>query len=142
MSDSLTFFDYFCRKYHQMANKKEIQSATFPDCPVRNVISRITDKWSLLVLYTLEHQEVMRFNDLWRQIPDISQKMLTTTLRHLEDDGIVSREVFVEVPPRVEYRLAERGKSLMPLLDSLLTWGIEHFSDIITDRKNHSRSNQ
>ncbi|MBO2525139.1 MAG: helix-turn-helix transcriptional regulator [Bacteroidaceae bacterium] len=125
-----------------MANKKEIQSATFPDCPVRNVISRITDKWSLLVLYTLEHQEVMRFNDLWRQIPDISQKMLTTTLRHLEDDGIVSREVFVEVPPRVEYRLAERGKSLMPLLDSLLTWGIEHFSDIITDRKNHSKSNQ
>jgi len=125
-----------------MANKKEIQSATFPDCPVRNVISRITDKWSLLVLYTLEHQEVMRFNDLWRQIPDISQKMLTTTLRHLEDDGIVSREVFVEVPPRVEYRLAERGKSLMPLLDSLLTWGIKHFSDIITDRKNHSKSNQ
>ena len=84
----------------------------------------------------------MRFNDLWRQIPDISQKMLTTTLRHLEDDGIVSREVFMEVPPRVEYRLAERGKSLMPLLDSLLTWGIEHFSDIITDRKNHSKSNQ
>lgn len=125
-----------------MANKKEIQNATFPDCPVRNVISRITDKWSLLVLYTLEHQEVMRFNDLWRQIPDISQKMLTTTLRHLEDDGIVSREVFVEVPPRVEYRLTERGKSLMPLLDSLLTWGIEHFSDIITDRKNHSKSNQ
>ena len=73
-----------------MANKKETQSATFPDCPVRNVISRITDKWSLLVLYTLEHQEVMRFNDLWRQIPDISQKMLTTTLRHLEDDGIVA----------------------------------------------------
>lgn len=122
--------------------KEEIQNATFPDCPIRNVISRITDKWSLLVLYTLEHQEVMRFNDLWRQIPDISQKMLTTTLRHLEDDGIVSREVFVEVPPRVEYRLAERGKSLMPLLDSLLTWGIEHFSDIITDRKNHSKSNQ
>ena len=125
-----------------MSNKKEIQNATFPDCPVRNVISRITDKWSLLVLYTLEHQEVMRFNDLWRQIPDISQKMLTTTLRHLEDDGIVSRELFVEVPPRVEYRLAERGKSLMPLLDSLLTWGIEHFSDIITDRKNHTKSNQ
>ena len=123
-------------------NRKEIINATFPDCPVRNVISRVTDKWSLLVLYTLEHQEVMRFNDLWRQIPDISQKMLTTTLRHLEDDGIVSREVFVEVPPRVEYRLAERGKSLMPLLDSLLTWGIEHFSDIITDRKNHSKSNQ
>ena len=125
-----------------MANKKEIQSATFPDCPVRNVISRITDKWSLLVLYTLEHQEVMRFNDLWRQIPDISQKMLTSTLRHLEDDGIIIREVFTEVPPRVEYRLSERGKSLMPHLDALIIWGLEHFSDIITDRKNHSKSNQ
>lgn len=122
-----------------MANKKEIQSATFPDCPVRNVISRITDKWSLLVLYTLEHQEVMRFNDLWRQIPDISQKMLTTTLRHLEDDGIVSREVFVEVPPRVEYRLAERGKSLMPHLDALISWALEHFSDILADRQSHSK---
>ena len=122
-----------------MANKKEIQNATFPDCPVRNVISRITDKWSLLVLYTLEHQEVMRFNDLWRQIPDISQKMLTTTLRHLEDDGIVSREVFVEVPPRVEYCLSERGKSLMPHLDALISWALEHFSDILADRQSHSK---
>ena len=125
-----------------MSNKKEIQNATFPDCPIRNVISHITDKWSLLVLYTLEQKEVLRFKDLWRQIPDISQKMLTSTLRHLEDDGIISREVFMEVPPRVEYRLSERGKSLMPHLDSLLNWGIEHFSDIITDRKNHTKSNQ
>ncbi len=125
-----------------MSNKKEIQSATFPDCPIRNVISHITDKWSLLVLYTLEQKEVLRFKDLWRQIPDISQKMLTSTLRHLEDDGIIIREVFTEVPPRVEYRLSERGKSLMPHLDALIIWGLEHFSDIITDRKNHSKSNQ
>ena len=121
-------------------NKKEIQNATFPDCPIRNVLSRLTDKWSLLVLYTLEQHEVLRFNDLWRQIPDISQKMLTQTLRHLEDDGIVSREVFMEVPPRVEYRLTERGKSLMPLLDALISWGIEHFSDIITDRKKNNNA--
>ena len=53
-------------------NKKEIQSATMPDCPIRNVISHITDKWSLLVLYTLEQKKVLRFKDLWRQIPDIS----------------------------------------------------------------------
>lgn len=125
-----------------MVNKKEIQSATFPDCPIRNVISHITDKWSLLVLYTLEQKEMLRFKDLWRQIPDISQKMLTSTLRHLEDDGIIIREVFTEVPPRVEYRLSERGKSLMPHLDALIIWGLEHFSDIITDRKNHSKSNQ
>lgn len=116
-------------------DKKEILNATFPDCPIRNIISHITDKWSLLVLYTLEQKEVLRFNDLWRQIPDISQKMLTSTLRHLENDGIISRELFSEVPPRVEYRLTERGKSLMPHLDALLGWGINHFGEIINDRK-------
>ena len=119
-------------------NKQEIQNATFPDCPIRNVLSRLTDKWSLLVLYTLEQQEVLRFNDLWRQIPDISQKMLTSTLRHLENDGIISRETFAEVPPKVEYRLTERGKSLMPHLDALIGWGIEHFEDVINDRKKNA----
>lgn len=118
--------------------KEEIQNATFPDCPIRNVISRITDKWSLLVLYTLEQQEMLRFKELWRQIPDISQKMLTSTLRHLENDGLVSREVFAEVPPRVEYCLSERGKSLMPHLDALISWALEHFSDILADRQSHS----
>ncbi len=117
-----------------MNNKKD-------DCPIRNVISHITDKWSLLVLYTLEQKEVLRFKDLWRQIPDISQKMLTSTLRHLEDDGIISREVFTEVPPRVEYRLSERGKSLMPHLDALISWGIEHQESIINDRIKHIKSN-
>ncbi len=121
--------------------KREIQNATFPDCPIRNVISHITDKWSLLVLYTLEQKEVLRFKDLWRQIPDISQKMLTSTLRHLEDDGIISREVFTEVPPRVEYQLSERGKSLMPHLDALILWGIEHQESIINDRIKHIKSN-
>ena len=123
-------------------NKKEIQNATFPDCPIRNVLSRLTDKWSLLVLYTLEQQKVMRFNDLWRNIPDISQKMLTSTLRHLENDGIIIRKVFMEVPPRVEYSLSNRGYSLIPHLDALLGWGLEHFNDIIDDRKNNSKSNQ
>ncbi len=118
--------------------KEEIHNATFPDCPIRNVISRITDKWSLLVLYTLEQQEMLRFKELWRQIPDISQKMLTSTLRHLENDGLVSREVFAEVPPRVEYGLSERGKSLMPHLDALISWALEHFSDILADRQSHS----
>ena len=122
-------------------NKKEIRSATVPDCPIRNVIAHITDKWSLLVLYTLEQKEVLRFKDLWRQIPDISQKMLTSTLRHLEDDGIISREMFTEVPPRVEYRLSERGRSLMPHLDSLISWGLEHQNSILKDRTEHTKSN-
>jgi len=118
-------------------NKKKIQDATFPNCPIRNVISHITDKWSLLVLYTLEQHNVLRFSDLWRQIPDISQKMLTSTLRNLENDGIIIREVFMEVPPRVEYSLSERGQTLMPHLDALISWGLEHFDEIVNDRKNH-----
>lgn len=118
-------------------NKKKIQDATFPNCPIRNVISHITDKWSLLVLYTLEQNEILRFNDLWRQIPDISQKMLTATLRHLEDDGIIIRTVYMEVPPRVEYRLSERGISLMPHLDDLISWGLQHFDEIVNDRRSH-----
>ena len=118
--------------------RKEILNVMFPDCPIRNVLSRLTDKWSLLVLYTLEQQEVLRFNDLWRQIPDISQKMLTSTLRHLESDSIISREIFAEVPPKVEYRLTERGKSLMPHLDALLTWGMEHFEEVVNDRKKNA----
>ena len=121
-------------------DKKEIINATFPDCPIRNIIARITDKWSLLVLYFLEQKEVLRFNDLWRQIPDISQKMLTSTLRHLEEDGIISRELFAEVPPKVEYRLTERGKSLLPHMDALIAWGIEHFGEIVKDRENNTNN--
>ena len=82
---------------------KEIRDALFPDCPIRNVLARVGDKWSLLVLYNLQHREPVRFKELQRQIPDISQKSLTQTLRTLEEDGFVSREVFPEVPPRVEY---------------------------------------
>ena len=67
--------------------------------------------------------------------------MLTSTLRHLEDDGIISREEFMEVPPRVEYSLSERGLSLMPHLDALISWGIEHQESILKDRISHSNSN-
>ena len=100
---------YLCSRKHNAMNRKEIINAAFPDCPVRNVVSRLTDKWSLLVLYTLEQHGVLRFKDLWRMIPDISQKMLTSVLRNMEADGIVSREVFTEVPPRVEYRQIGRA---------------------------------
>ena len=67
-------------------DRKELQSAVFPDCPIRNILSRFTDKWTLLVLYTLEQKGTQRFNDLHRGIPDISQKMLTITLKALTDD--------------------------------------------------------
>ena len=110
----------------------------FPDCPIRNILARIADKWSMLVLYTLsQHDQPIRFKELHRAIPDISQKMLTTTLRTLEQDGFVSRKIYAEVPPRVEYQSTDRAASLMPHLNSLFEWAIDNMSAIINDRKNN-----
>jgi len=120
-------------------DRKQIKDAMFPECPVRNVLSRIMDKWTLLVLYTLESTGTMRFNDIHRAIPDISQKMLTTTLKSMEADGLVARKVIPAVPVKVEYTLTERALSLMPLLDQCLSWSLENFSGIIADRQKHSQ---
>ena len=112
----------------------EIRNALYPDCPVRNVLSRVGDKWSMLVLFTLEGQPSIRFKELQRSIPDISQKILTATLKILEADGLINREAFPEVPPRVEYSLTEKGKSLLPLIDALLSWATDNMEDIIASR--------
>lgn len=112
----------------------EIRNALYPDCPVRNVLSRVGDKWSMLVLFTLESQPSIRFKELQRSIPDISQKILTATLKMLEADGLINREAFPEVPPRVEYSLTEKGKSLLPLIDALLSWATDNMEDIIASR--------
>ncbi len=121
-------------------DRKEIRDAMFPDCPIRNVLSRMMDKWTLLVIYTLEQQGTMRFNDLHRAIPDVSQKMLTVTLKSMEADGLVSRKVIPAVPVKVEYTLTDRAISVLPILDQLLAWAIEHFDDILTDRHHNSSS--
>ena len=115
---------------------KVIKETVFTDCPIRNVLARISGKWSLLVLYTLDRDGMspMRFNQLRRAIPDISQKVLTTTLRTLETDGLICRKVFAEVPPRVEYSLTERALTLIPLVDSLINWAADNMADIVRDR--------
>lgn len=113
----------------------EIRNALYPNCPIRNVLSRVGDKWSMLILFTLENHPTIRFKELQRNIPDISQKMLTATLKALEADGLINREVFPEVPPRVEYALTEKGKSLLPLIDNLLTWASNNMEDIIVSRE-------
>ena len=121
-------------------DRKEIRDAMFPDCPIRNVLSRMMDKWTLLVIYTLEQQGTMRFNDLLRAIPDVSQKMLTVTLKSMEADGLVSRKVIPAVPVKVEYTLTKRTGSVLPILDQLLAWAMEHFNEILTDRQHNSSS--
>jgi len=107
-----------------------------PTCPIRNILSRISDKWSLVVLYTLsKEQKPLRFNALQRENPDISQKVLSSTLRTLAEDGLVRREVFAEVPPRVEYTLTERAMTLLPHMNNLIGWAKDNMIDILNDRK-------
>lgn len=118
-----------------------IDYAQFPGCPIRNVLSRIGDKWSMLVLYTLDKYGVLRFKDLKLYIPDISKKMLSTALKVLEADGLIARQVYAEVPPRVEYRLTERGMTLIPLLNNLMEWAISNMDDILEDRKKFMMNN-
>ena len=112
-------------------NRNEVRDALYPDCPIRNVLSRVGDKWSMLVLFTLENNNSQRFKELQRNIPDISQKMLTATLKTLEGDGLILREAFPEIPPRVEYSLTEKGQRLLPLINNLISWASENMEDII-----------
>lgn len=107
------------------------------DCPVRNILSRVGDKWSMLVLLTLHANGVMRFNEIHRSLGDISHRMLTVTLRTLEADGLVCREVYAEVPPRVEYRLTERGLSLLPHIFGLVEWAQANKAAILSERARH-----
>ena len=102
-------------------------------CPIRQVISQFGDKWSLLVLYSLGQKEdnVMRFSELHDHMLDCSQKMLSQTLKNLESNHLVSRKVYPVVPPKVEYRLTVMGKSLIPILDSLIVWGNENMNSFI-----------
>ena len=127
-----------------MLNSVDTSDLLFPDCPVRNVLSRVGDKWSLLVMHTLmEHPAPMRFSAIRRAVPDISQKVLTTTLRHLEEDQFVERMVYAEVPPRVEYKLLENGKSFMAACQPMIAWAAEHLAEIVKHRKegeNHFNS--
>lgn len=118
--------------------RNQVVDPLFPQCPVRNVLSRIGDRWSLLVLLALHDKaEAMRFSDLCRAIPDVSQKMLTSTLRKLEADDLLSRTIYPKVPPRVEYKLTKRGKTLIPLLNQLVDWSLDNMDAIIRHREKY-----
>ncbi len=93
-----------------------------PDCPVATTVQLIGNKWKLLILRDLLARP-WRFNELRRDLDGISQKVLTESLRSLEEDGIVSRTVYAEVPPRVEYALTDLGESMRPILDAMQVWG-------------------
>ena len=93
-----------------------------PACPVETTLTLIGDKWKVLILRDLM-PGTKRFGELKKSIGSVSQKVLTTQLRDMEENGLVHREVYAEVPPRVEYSLTELGRSLKPILDSMWSWG-------------------
>lgn len=113
--------------------------ACIDSCPVRNVISRFSGKWALLVLCVLSVNDVTRFNAIAKAIPDISPKVLTETLKNLEADGYVIRKMYQEIPPKVEYSLSGLGKSLIPLINNLVEWTVAHYQEIETNRKSKKR---
>jgi DNA-binding HxlR family transcriptional regulator len=106
---------------------------TDPGCELRNILDRIADKWSLMVIYVLA-DGVRRFTELRREIDGISQRMLTLTLRQLEREGLVRRTVFAVVPPRVDYELTPLGSTLLDTIQSLVAWAGEHGNEIADAR--------
>lgn len=106
------------------------------DCPTREVLDRVGDKWSVLVIVLLG-QRTHRFNELHRAIEGISQRMLTLTVRALERDGLVNRTIYPTVPPRVDYELTKLGRTLLVPLEALNSWANVHREDIRAARARH-----
>ena len=108
-------------------------------CPTRQVIARIADKWTMLVITALEGEEALRFSELRRRIEGVSQKMLTQTLRALERDGLVTRTLYPTIPPRVDYELTDLGRDAAGLFDGLIEWAEQHVAEITTARDRYDQ---
>ena len=115
--------------------KKEETGSIIEMCPVRNVIARFGNKWALLTVLIIGEQDIIRFNELSRLIPDVSSRVLSSTLRTLEADGFIDRKVYAVVPPEVEYSLTTLGKSLLPLIQQLTEWAQTNMKTVMAHRK-------
>ncbi|MET9682130.1 winged helix-turn-helix transcriptional regulator [Streptomyces coeruleorubidus] len=122
-----------CESTADYGDADPFQWDTREDCQVRQILDRIADKWSLLVIALLENRR-LRFTELRREIDGVSQRMLTVTLRSLERDGLVKRTVHPVVPPRVEYELTSLGRTLHATIQSLVTWTERHQEEIASAR--------
>lgn len=103
------------------------------ECPILSTIAMISDKWKVIIIYKLKGG-TMRFNELMRALQGVTQKVLTSQLRQLEKDGLISRKIYAEVPPRVEYSLTPLGESLTPVLEQLEQWAKEHSDELLNAR--------
>ena len=119
-----------------MANRFDALSAT---CPARAILASVANKWTVLVLSVLT-QDTARFNELRRRVQGVTQKVLTQTLRDLERLGLVSRRIYAEVPPRVEYSLTPLGHSLCKVLDNIKEWTESHAPDVMQAQQRFERA--
>jgi DNA-binding HxlR family transcriptional regulator len=110
-------------------------------CPTRQIVRTIGDRWSLLVLYSIE-ERTLRFQQIRTAVQGISQKMLTQTLRTLEREGLVTREVYASVPPKVEYSLTPLGVELSHVIKGIRTWAYQNIGDIETARTEYDSQNR
>ena len=101
-----------------------------PACPVATTVQLIGNKWKLLIIRNLRMEDQQRFNQLLKTIPGISQKLLTENLRALEADGIITRTVYPQGPPRVEYALSDLGNTMRPIMDAMEAWGL-HYQELV-----------
>lgn len=111
-------------------------------CPVTDVIDRISDKWSVHAIIMLGRNEKLRFGELKKGINGISQRMLTVTLKHLERDGLLTRTVYPQIPPKVEYQLTDLGRSLLGQLIQLSSWASENLNRILHAREEYILKNE
>ena len=123
---------YFCKYLLDTMEASMNEIKELPACPVETTLSLIGDKWKVLILRDLI-TGTKRFGELKKSIGTVSQKVLTAQLRNMEENGLVHRKVYAEVPPRVEYSLTELGQSLKPILDALQNWGEEY-------KQNHEKA--
>ena len=120
--------------------KKDEKNSVIEICPVRNVIARFGNKWAFLVILILSENGVSRFGELSKLIPDISSKVLSNTLKILEEDGFVTRSVYKAVPIRVEYELTELGNSIVPIIHQLTEWAQTNMKSIL-EKRNSAKYN-
>lgn len=106
-------------------------------CKAAPILEWIGNKWTLAVLLKISENEPVRFNELYRNIPLVSEKVLSQVLKQLTTDGIIDRQLFADVPPHVEYRISDLGKTLLPHVESLIGWGQSHFDQIMINRQKH-----
>ena len=133
---SVTKTDNQHLKVQEKIDKILVDKATSEHCcPIKDIIGRFGDKWSVYTILMLGRNDKLRFNELKNMISGISQRMLTVTLRSLEEDGLVNRTLYPEIPPRVEYELTELGQSLLVKLLELADWAKLNINQIVKSRE-------